>query len=329
MSILRASVVIFASALLLNLRQTAAQSVSASTPVIGTVNGQPLHGSNDRTGAVTRFRITHLRAPSSAADEQEIDETVAKSQCGNIRASITIAATTTETRRLGITAPPEEVQKLKAAYLKSHDLDAEAKQERDETAALITALNEVYEHGMDQHQAYEKYLAPRGYLEGAWQGNLASGSSPEWRSKWVLREGITAAALSQGLDAPLTRRVEREHLDAAVDKQIASVDQTFRAYLDEERQGTVAISPFETSTRGASAAHMQYLRTKRAEWWQAREAEVKVVINDPALAKQCGMGTDGRPLPAKQDVVPARPRVSGPPPGSPVPITIAPTAPQK
>jgi hypothetical protein len=319
MSIRRASVVIFSAALLLNLRETAAQTATSDTPLIGSVNGQPLRASSDRAGAVTVFRIAHLRAPSSAADELEISDGLAKSQCQGITGTIAVAAQATQMSRLGMTAPPEEVKELKAAYLKAHDPEAEAKKVRDDATALIAALTEVYEHGMDPQQAYKRYLAPSGYPQAAWQGNLVPGSAPEWRAKWASRERITAKMIADGIDPSLTRLVERRHLDAAVDQQIASSDPTFRAYLDEERLGTVK-NGIETHIRGI-AAHGDYLRSKRAEWWQAREAEVQVVIYDPALAKQCAIGT--------ATAIPAPQRRGGPPPGTPVPVTVAPINPQR
>jgi hypothetical protein len=283
----RSAVVIFAVVLFVSI-EAAAQNASAPQKIIGSLDGQPLQaGAYGRGPAVSAFRMAHSRAPGGPADEQELTNWIAKAQCDGIRSAIAAEARSTQKRLLGTSAPPQEVQALKAAYLASHDLEADAKKEREDANALVTALTEVYEHGMDQQKAYETYLAPRKYLQAAWQGNLNAGSTAEGRAQ-MRRDSVSAAWLAQALDGPLAQRVEREHLNAAVDAAIASSDPTFRTYLDEEKRGTVK-TPLETKTSTPSAAHDKYLRTKRAEWWAAREAEVRVVLFDASIAQRCGI----------------------------------------
>jgi hypothetical protein len=265
---------------------------AAQDRVIATIDGEPLRASDANRPAIP--------------------------PCERIASAITTAAQAAQRSRLGISAPPQELRDLKAAYLKTHDLEAEAKKTRDDATALVTALTEIYEHGMDRQQAYQKYLAPRGYPENAWQANLIPGKAPEWRAKWAERERITAKMLSDALEKSFIPRVEQEHLDAAVDQQIAARDPQFKTYLEEQRLST-GKSGLQTHVLGYGA-HLDYLLTKRFEWWQAREAEVKVVIYDPALARECaaqpprvlGSRGGGRRLPSTL-----------------IPLTVAPVNPQR
>ena len=329
MGVLRASVIISVSAVILDSGYTVAQDGTGQASAIGLIDGQPLGRSTlGREAAVGSFRVRHLRAPNGPADEREMTDWLAGMQCDSIRIAITGAARATQMRRFGISATPQEVKAAGDAYWRGHDPEADAKKQRDDAAALVTALTEVYEHGMDQQRAYEKYLAPRGYPVAAWQGNLNVGRTPEGRASMARLETLTADELVRGSVRLDTKRVERDHLDAAVDQNIASTDPTFRAYLDELRRGPSGGSPPSATAPAVPVEHRKYVMTKRAEWWQAREAEVKVVLYDPALAQQCGTGLSGpSPFAPPPAFGPARPGVGTPQPASAMPITLTPIGP--
>jgi hypothetical protein len=180
-------------------------------------------------------------------------------------------------------------------------------------------------HGMDQQQAYEKYLAPRAYPAQTWQAMLELERTPEARVKLRREAAVPPDVLRNANPSKFGAVLERQRLDDAVNRTIAASDARFRAYLDEEYRAIISKSPLETRSSGIARPHMDYLQAKRIEWSQAREAEIKVVINDSALAKQCGMGTDGRPL----SPAPARAKPGAQPPGSQVPLTVTPINPQR
>jgi hypothetical protein len=266
--------------------------------IIGTVDGQPLRYSPpDRTVAIAAFRSQHLRAPDGPADQAEVDAFLLRGQCLTITRAISGAARAAQIRRLGISWTPAEAEALRSDYLRLHDPAAALKKQQDDLAVLVVALNEVYDHGMDQRQAYEKYLAPRSYPQQNWQAMLEVERTPEARAQLVRQANIPRDTVqSPGLSS-FGGMLERQRLDDAVDQAIAATDDTFRGYLQEETRAIIVKSPLETRSSGIASTHMNYLKAKRAEWWQAREAEIKVVIDDAAFAKQCGIGADGRPLP--------------------------------
>jgi hypothetical protein len=311
----------------LGMGQGLSRQATADTPgggrIVGAVNGQPLRISDDRTGAITTFRLAHHREPSTAADQQEIDAAVAQAQCSGVRATIVEAARAAQMTRLGVKATSEEIAVLKAAYLKEHDLEAEAKKYRDDAIALVAALAEVYEHGVDQGAAYRKYLAPRGYAASAWEGNLVAGKSAEWRSNYLRGGNVTAKMMADALDPAMAKTVERDKLNAAVDEEIASGDPTFRAYIRDEIRNTVK-QGFERTTGRETVDEGNYVRLKRAQWWRAREAEVNLVMNDQGLSRRCGI-VPGSPVSA----IPAPMVHPAPTPASAAPVTVTPTRPAR
>jgi hypothetical protein len=51
------------------------------------------------------------------------------------------------------------------------------------------------------------------------------------------------------------------------------------------------MNPFESQMSAVPSAQLKYILRKRAEWWQNRYSETKVVINDPLLRQRCQLGT--------------------------------------
>ncbi len=290
--------------------------------IIGTIDGEPLRDrSVDRTVAIAAFRSRHLRAPEGPADQAEVDAFLLRDRCLNVTSAISGAARAAQVRRFRISWTPAEAEALRAEFLRSHNPAAEVKKQQDDTAVLVVALTEVYEHGMDPAQAYEKYMARRAYPQQSWQAMLEVERTPEARAKLTKQANIPLNTVQGPSLSSFGGMLERQRLDDAVDRTIAATDATFRAYLDEESRAIISKSPLETRSSGIRSPHMNYLQAKRIEWWQAREAEVKFVINDPALAKQCGIGVDGKQLPGTA--------IAAPPPASQVPITVTPIYRQK
>jgi hypothetical protein len=116
--------------------------------------------------------------------------------------------------------------------------------------------------------------------------NLKTWSRPEGRaalakmasnaSQW------TVDKVKQGQDASSRAALERRKVDDAVDEQLATQDQQFRADLATERKG--ASGNVWKWTAGPQSEH---LVQTRQQYWQARYAEQHVTLNDPNLAAHC------------------------------------------
>lgn len=276
--------------------RTAAKHDAAGVPISGTINGQPLAvAPPQRAQAAAKFRLKHLRAPDGAADEQEVAALMQQSQCERIQGAIQRAAVADQKQRFGISVTASEAEALQKEYWRLHDPQAEAAKTKGDYTALVEALTQVYEKGADPQQAYNQYLAPRGYAQSAWQMNLEAGRTAEGRAALGRLAGITAGALQQADPKAYGGILEKQRLDAAVDNDLASQDPTFRKYLDVLRQAERVIPPFQTGSAPVPMEALKYASTKRNAWWQARYAEVKVVLTDPQLAARCAI-TSGNQL---------------------------------
>ena len=300
--------------------------------IIGTVDGLPLiERGLDRTIAIAAFRSQHSRPPEGPADQAEVDGFLARSQCLTITSAITGAARTAQIRHFKISWTTAEAEALRAEYLRLHDPETGLKKQQDDMSALATALAEVYEHGMDQQQAYEKYMALPQLPAAELAGDARTANGPgkrgrRWRSGLPSRQTPCAVPTRPASADCWSGTSWMTRLTGASPQLIPVPRVSRRAEPRDHREVTVG----NPVLGDGASAHMNYLQVKRAEWWQAqREAEALFVINDPVLAKQCGIGADGRPLPGQVKTPPVPRRPSGPPPGSEVPFTITPILPQK
>lgn len=273
--------------LLSSLPLATAQQSPANAQAVGAVNTTPLRISlASRPVAVTQFRAKHLRGPEGPADEAEIKSIMQDNECRQIHGAVDQAAVQAQVTRLRITVSDAEAQTRNAEYWRMNSAQAELDQFSANANAMAKALSDVYERGQDPDRVYQEQLAPRGYPRSAWQGNLEAGRTAEGRARFAVPPGASADAVVKGTLHLIKQRIERERLDAAVDDQIAPQDPQFRADLDEERQHAKHPSSSSKEISGVRAAHLEYLRAGRAAYWQARHAEVKVALFDPALAAQ-------------------------------------------
>jgi hypothetical protein len=80
--------------------------------------------------------------------------------------------------------------------------------------------------------------------------------------------------------------VENQKLNAAIDQEIAQKEPDFRAYLDELQAST-------REKRGMPLPHLDYVRSRRAEWWAALYGSMPVTLNTPAAWDKCSLADLG------------------------------------
>jgi len=254
--------------------------------VTGSAAGQPLAVPPPlRAAVVGKFWVQHGRAP---AGEQEIQEAMARQQCDDLRGQIMAAEVKFQKARFGISASAEEGAALSKIYWNLHDPEAEASKIRADARVLGAALAQVYDQGRSAEPIYRDLIAPTGMPQAIWQSNLELGRNAEFRAKLGrVAANTTAQAVMKGTDKTNVALVERRRLDDAVDRELTAQDPEFGRYLDVLHRTTRVINPFESQGSGMPPDQMIYIQRKRAEWWQARYAETKVVVNDPTLRDRC------------------------------------------
>jgi hypothetical protein len=292
----RATTIILVGIAILEGSYTTAQNIPPQSRSIGIVDGRPLTPNVTREAAVARFRAKNLRPPSGPADEQQVASLFSRATCDYIEGQIHASAVTAQKRRFAISASAAEGEALRLQYWTLHDAQAEAKQSQDNSIAVVTALNQVYESGMDSQEAYKKFIEPHGLPQSLWQANLEEGRTREGRAKLARPATLTADSIKNTLGGAQAevQLLEKQRLDEAVDQEIARRDATFRTYVDELHSKTIRPNPFESQTRGMATDHRAYIETKRAEWWQSHASEVNLVLFDPALADSCGLKAAAR-----------------------------------
>ena len=88
------------------------QNATPQNKVYRTVDGKPIPDlvfSDYRAGATDHFRISHNREPATAADEQEIEQTMKKDLCGRIRGAISSIAREEQEDRLGVVVTEQDL----------------------------------------------------------------------------------------------------------------------------------------------------------------------------------------------------------------------------
>src|SRR5579883_586299 len=269
----------------------AVASCQTEGSTVGTADGIPLkEPAPPRAGAIGAFWAKQGRKPT----ENEIQSLQAQQACEDLKGQIEAAAIRRQMARFGIAASKEEVDVLSEAYWSEHKPQEEAQKYNNGRHALSQALARVYEKGEDPEAVYRSWAVPAGISRSAWESELELGRSTEYRTK-LAGANFTAEGFIKGVADSNTKLVERRKLDEAVDRELAAQDPMFARYLDTVERNTQVISPFESRSASLPPEAVNYVRAKRAEWWKARYAETKVVLNNPALASRCGSSLESEP----------------------------------
>jgi hypothetical protein len=273
--------------------QQVAGTAAERSPVVGTADSQPLKRPKvDRSRAVVTFRQHFLRAPNDAADEKVVQSSLAQMTCSDLQGQVRAVLTAELKTKFGVTATTDEAKAVSEEYWAKPNALPDVRRSGEINAALAQGLTQVFEKGMDPSGAYEKYLKPLNIPESAWQGYLERGQTPEARARIAQNAATQTSVSAETLQAadvePFRLMIEKQRLDDAIDEAIASADPTFLEYLNEKKRATTIKSPLLTRSTGIPKAHESYLSSIRAQWWSARQSEVKVVLTDQPLAQQCG-----------------------------------------
>jgi hypothetical protein len=256
---------------------------------VGSANGQPLMSKvPERTSVIGAFWITNGRAPT---DEIEIQAAMTRRQCEDLRGQIMAAVVHTEKERFGIAVSAAEGAALSKVYWELHDPESEAAKRRSNAQALEAALVQVYEQGKAAEFVYQQSVASSGMPRAVWESNLELGRNADFRANLKKTANISAQAVMKSTDKANVALIERRKLDQAVDNELAIQDSEFGKYVDLLHRSTHEMNPFESQMSAVPSAQLKYILRKRAEWWQNRYSETKVVINDPLLRQRCQLGT--------------------------------------
>lgn len=169
--------------------------------------------------------------------------------------------------RLGITVTDQEVQARWEKLTKGVDKDAAVQQQREMIGPLLSALQAVYEKGMDEQAAYEQFVA-RSMSREEWTIQLHYYRTPARRQILVNTMSQGASDLSRP-DAGFADVLRQEKMNDAVDREIAIGDAEFRRYREALAKGEKPEGRFPPN----------YLEMKRHEWWadQYRKANITVM----------------------------------------------------
>jgi hypothetical protein len=249
---------------------------------LGTINGQPLLGEKP-SRALNTFIAKHGNAPVTDADKQEVASITAKNNCDAVKESIMEAARGSEKAKLGVYVSPDEVAEATKQYWETHDPSQDMEHQRAHWIANSQAVAAVLDQHQDSEKVYQTMLAPIGENHQAWQINLTRWRRPEARTaldnmaakatRWNLD------AWKKGMDDASRAALERRKVDDAVDDQLATQDQQFRADLATQRKGASG-----NIWRWSGGPQTEYLLQTRQQYWQARYAEQHVTLSDPNLA---------------------------------------------
>jgi len=279
--------VMFASAI-----SQIAAAQGAGEVVVGSVDGTPLLAapiSTETARAIFAFR--NQRRPDGASDDQVIAQYQQEFACSRLKTAITQAAIDKEIRRYGIGVSDAEAEEAWREQLSHVDVDAMARNTREDAAVVLSALSAVYDSGQDPDSVFRDYLATHGVDRRAWDVYLEQGRDKEWRTQFALRTSVTSTSIASALET-MKPVVAQQKLDAAIDQELSTQDSYFRTYLNESRVSEVK-RPDGTVGLLMAAEPLQYLRDKRDQWWKARYAQLRVVLNDPAAAQACRLDSLG------------------------------------
>jgi hypothetical protein len=267
-----------------------AQKSSSAPKQWGTINGEAIPDRTlniQRDSAVTNFIYKHRRLPDTSTDEQEIASELQRIQCGRLRDSVTSAAREIQKRQFGITVTKKELDEVRRTMHLSDPAAAAAKLHA-QSADILSALSAVYDTGEDPNQVFVRMIKPLGIDEGLWAVYyLWQGRQPQGRA--IIAQGLamTPEAYAKGsASVDLRPLAERQKLEQAVDRHLASADPTFQAYLAERDRARQNPDPRK---HWMKLEHSQYLDQKRAEWWRSQTSKLQVVLSDPSLLTTCGL----------------------------------------
>ncbi len=250
------------------------------------VNGIPLPVNEPSETLLRQLFVTqHHREPLRDEDKRQLAEQAEQFFCNSLRTKLDEAAKAEAKKKLGIFATSSDIESARAEVLRGVDAVAAARQVRERASAVSAALSEVYEKGRDPDEVYRSMLKGKKLIdEATWALHLFKGKDPTYRTQLqremnMTPELITASAMRMDLKSI----VEHRKLEAAVDKEIADQDKTFRAYV-----GQASNREFH----GASSA-IEYVQQKRGEYWRRRVSELHVALGDSSLYGRCGLAAMG------------------------------------
>jgi hypothetical protein len=244
-----------------------------------------------RENAINDLWVTQgVQKPTDAQIQQRIDQ---YGVCSRLRSQIEYSAKERAVKEFGITVTPQEEAAERARGLRTIPPDA-AERMQAVHDLLPPALAQVYDEHKDPDQVYRASgLAAQGITPDAWgilyRQPLAK--TAEGRAK-IAKQYQTGADLyrdpSKGhYDAKHT--VERQKLAAEVDRRLAASDPQFAADLRNYQATEQVNANGSVGHRGYSLAEQQYMEQKRAEFWAARQANLRVTLSDPSLKAKCGL----------------------------------------
>lgn len=196
-------------------------------------------------------------------------------------------------RDLGVTVTQKEIDAAIAAApsLVPPDAISFFKTRND---LIPPALDEVYVLGHDKQDVFNEKLKPHGISQQEWDMDVSAYNTPEKRANMAKSLANQLAFARKGPTAdnydprPILRS---QKVDAAIDAKLSQQDPQFRvalqAYQDAgDGHGLVNFNP--TTGHYVTREQMQYLASKRAEWWAARP-KPRVVVGDASIRAKCGL----------------------------------------
>lgn len=152
--------------------------------------------------------------------------------------------------------------------MKGVDKDAAVQQQREMIGPLLSAVQAVYEKGMDEQAAYQQFVAHSMSRE-EWTIQLHYYRTPERRQILVNTMNQSASDLSRPA-AGFADVLRQEKMNDAVDREIAARDAEFQRYKEALAKGEKPEGRFPPN----------YLEIKRHEWWTDQYRKANIIIID-------------------------------------------------
>lgn len=266
----------------------------AAQTTAGLIDGQPIPGSVfsiPRENLVALFVGEHHRAPTTAADESELQSLQRNVVCGKLRNAVVEAARERAKREIGIYATPAEVEAERKKLMAGVDPAADWKASMQRNVVLLNALSAVYDQGRDAGQVYQDMVRSHGIPQSYWEEMVYKARSRDERAKLAKTLTTPLEAVQQAMQSYDARpAVENQKLDNAIDEKIASSDPVFSRYLSELRAADADPGPRK---HWMPLDHKTYLDQTRAQWWAVERGKLDVSLNDSSLISACGLAALG------------------------------------
>jgi hypothetical protein len=258
--------------------------------VVAVVNSVPiLHSSIDLPNDAAReqFIYKHGHSPVDESDMKIMEEIRHRYRLKRLTISIQTTIRKQEIARFGIKVTENDIATRWEQLVQDRDPPETITRNRLKAAALLAALNAVFDQSEDPEHVYETKLEGKASRE-EWEMLLRSCNIPKWR---LLQEKALEAGLNhdvvfdESMQDGVRRLVIREKLDEAIEDELIRIDPEFSEYN--------RLAKTDPTNEKVQSKGPNYRAAKRYLWWQQRYREAHIEIKDERFREAMQLITEG------------------------------------